>query len=134
MKGKVVRLIEKGLLAELPDGVDGFVPMSQLSQENMSKPAEHYQIDDVLELSVIEFNKESKKIVLSERKQGGKATAKEEKSDAEEAPVEDTVATEAADAVEDVVAEAPVEETAAEETPTEEPEAEADAESKEEEK
>ncbi len=68
VQGKVVRLIEKGLLAELPDGVDGFVPMSQLNQENMTKPADHYQIDDVLTLTVIEFNKENKKIVLSEKK------------------------------------------------------------------
>ncbi len=68
VEGKVVRLIEKGLLAELPDGVDGFVPMSQLAKENMTKPADHYQIDDVLTLTVIEFNKENKKIVLSEKK------------------------------------------------------------------
>jgi small subunit ribosomal protein S1 len=67
VQGKVVRLIEKGLLAELPDGVDGFVPMSQLAQDNMTKPADHYQIDDILTLTVIEFNKENKKIVLSEK-------------------------------------------------------------------
>ena len=67
VEGKVVRLIEKGLLAELPDGVDGFVPLSQLATDKISKPAEHYQIDDTLELTVIEFNKENKKIVLSER-------------------------------------------------------------------
>ncbi len=67
IQGKVVRLIEKGLLAELPEGVDGFVPMSQLAKENLGKPAEGYQIDDTLDLIVIEFNKENKKIVLSER-------------------------------------------------------------------
>ncbi len=67
IEGKVVRLIEKGLLAELPDGVDGFVPMSQLAKENLAKPADSYQIDDLLNLTVIEFNKENKKIVLSER-------------------------------------------------------------------
>jgi small subunit ribosomal protein S1 len=69
-EGKVVRLIEKGLIVELPDVVDGFVPMSQLSKENLSKPADGYQIDDVLELTVIEFNKENKKIVLSENASG----------------------------------------------------------------
>jgi len=69
VQGKVVRLIEKGLLAELPDGVDGFVPMSQLSKDNIAKPADHYQIDDMLDLTVIEFNKENKKIVLSEKPQ-----------------------------------------------------------------
>ncbi|HPG39866.1 MAG TPA: 30S ribosomal protein S1 [bacterium] len=67
IQGKVVRLIEKGLLAELPEGVDGFVPMSQLAKENLGKPADGYQIDDTLSLIVIEFNKENKKIVLSER-------------------------------------------------------------------
>ena len=67
IKGKVVRLIEKGLLAELPEGVDGFVPLSQLAKEKITKPADAYQIDDELELTVIEFNKENKKIVLSEK-------------------------------------------------------------------
>ena len=130
--GKVVRLIEKGLLAELPDGVDGFVPMSQLSQENMSKPAEHYQIDDELELAVIEFNKESKKIVLSERKLEGQPKTKE--SAAKETAAEETPAEEPKDAVaekatetaaseettEAVVEEAPVEEAPAEEAVAEE--------------
>ncbi len=66
-QAKVVRLIEKGLIVELPDGVDGFVPMSQLAKEKLTKPADGYQIDDVLTLSVLEFNKENKKIVLSEK-------------------------------------------------------------------
>jgi small subunit ribosomal protein S1 len=66
-EGKVVRLIEKGLIAELPDGVDGFVPMSQLAKGGLSKPADGYQIDDMIQLVVIEFNKENKKIVLSEK-------------------------------------------------------------------
>ena len=79
VEGKVVRLIEKGLLTELPDGVDGFVPMSQLAKEGISKPADGYQIDDVLKLTVIEFNKENKKIVLSEK--GAAAAGKAETAD-----------------------------------------------------
>jgi small subunit ribosomal protein S1 len=66
-EGKVVRLIEKGLIVELPEMVDGFVPLSQLDKEGLSKPADGYQIDDLLQLNVIEFNKENKKIVLSEK-------------------------------------------------------------------
>ncbi|MDZ7260801.1 MAG: 30S ribosomal protein S1, partial [candidate division KSB1 bacterium] len=64
--GKVVRLIEKGLIVELPEEVDGFVPLSHLEKQ-VSKPSDGYQVDDRLELRVIEFNKESKKIVLSEK-------------------------------------------------------------------
>ncbi|MBN1350279.1 30S ribosomal protein S1 [candidate division KSB1 bacterium] len=64
--GKIVRLIEKGIIVELPDEVDGFVPISHLAKQ-VNKPSDGYQVDDTLELRVIEFNKENKKIVLSER-------------------------------------------------------------------
>ena len=74
--GKVVRLIEKGVIVELPDEVDGFVPISHLAKQ-VNKPSDGYQIDDELELKVIEFNKENKKIVLSERlaQEGGDGEA-----------------------------------------------------------
>ena len=65
--GKIVRLIEKGVIAELPEQVDGFVPMSHLQKPNISKPADGYKVGDDLELCVIEFNKDAKKIVLSEK-------------------------------------------------------------------
>lgn len=63
--GKVVRIIEKGLIAELPDKVDGFVPTTQLSTAKIKNLAAHFPIDSELPLKVIEFDKESKKIVLS---------------------------------------------------------------------
>jgi len=66
-KGKIVRLIEKGVIAELPEIVDGFVPMSHLAKPNISKPSDGYKVGDDIELCVIEFNKEAKKIVLSEK-------------------------------------------------------------------
>ncbi len=92
VEAKVVRLIEKGLIAELPEGVDGFVPMSQLAKTGLSKPADGYQIDDPISLVVIEFNKENKKIVLSEKaavyadaKQKATAEAHEQQKAAEQA-------------------------------------------------
>ncbi|MBA4252006.1 MAG: 30S ribosomal protein S1 [Chlorobiaceae bacterium] len=65
VKGKVVRIIEKGLIAELPAGVDGFVPANFLSPSKIKNLALHFPIDEHLELKVIEFDKENKKIVLS---------------------------------------------------------------------
>ncbi|OQX87119.1 30S ribosomal protein S1 [candidate division KSB1 bacterium 4484_87] len=65
-KGKIVRLIEKGVIVELPDIVDGFVPLSHLAKPNLKKPSDGYKVDDELELCVLEFNKDAKKIVLSE--------------------------------------------------------------------
>ena len=76
-EGKVVRIIEKGLIAELPDQVDGFVPVTQLSTSKIKNIANHFPIDDVIPLKVLEFDKENKKIVLSA------ITALKEKSEAE---------------------------------------------------
>ena len=65
VEGKIVRIIEKGVIVELPMGVDGFVPLSQLSQTPVKNITESFKTGDVLPLKVIEFDKESKKIVLS---------------------------------------------------------------------
>lgn len=64
-EGKIVRIIEKGLIVELPLGVDGFVPASQLSTTPIKKIAEAFHVGDSLEMKIIEFDKDSKKIVLS---------------------------------------------------------------------
>jgi small subunit ribosomal protein S1 len=65
VEGKVVRIVEKGVIVELPLGVDGFVPLSQLSQTPVKNPAESFTPGMTLPLKVIEFEKDSKKIVLS---------------------------------------------------------------------
>jgi len=64
-EGKVVRIIEKGLIAELPEGVDGFVPGNQLSTSKLKNFATHFPVDDLIPVKVIEFDKSNKKIVLS---------------------------------------------------------------------
>lgn len=65
IEGKVVRLIEKGLIVELPSGVDGFVPASQLGHTPIKNINDSFKVGDTLPLQVIEFDKESKRIVLS---------------------------------------------------------------------
>ncbi|MBN1638608.1 MAG: 30S ribosomal protein S1 [Ignavibacteriales bacterium] len=64
-EGKVVRIIEKGLIVELPLGVDGFVPSTQLSPARIKNLSYCFPIGTQLELKVVEFDKENKKIVLS---------------------------------------------------------------------
>ena len=76
-EGKVVRIIEKGLIAELPEKVDGFVPTNQLATNKIKNIANHFPVDDIIPLKVIEFDKENKKIVLSA------VAALKEKSDQE---------------------------------------------------
>ena len=64
-EGKIERIIEKGVIVELPDGVDGFVPVSQLSFAPVRVISDYFKIGDRLPLRVVEFEKVSKKIVLS---------------------------------------------------------------------
>ncbi|HLF15309.1 MAG TPA: 30S ribosomal protein S1 [Bacteroidota bacterium] len=64
-EGKIVRIIEKGVIVELPTGVDGFVPASQLALSPVKQVADSFHVGDSLPLQVIEFDKDSKKIVLS---------------------------------------------------------------------
>jgi len=64
-EGKIVRIIEKGVIVELPMGVDGFVPVSQLAATQIKNIADSFHTGDTLMLKVIEFDKDNKKIVLS---------------------------------------------------------------------
>jgi small subunit ribosomal protein S1 len=64
--GKIIRLIEKGVIAEINEEVDGFVPLSHLAKK-VSRPSDGYKVGDDVQLCVIEFNKENKKIVCSEK-------------------------------------------------------------------
>jgi len=64
-QAKIVRIIEKGVIVELPLDVDGFVPTSHLSTAKIKNLSIHFPIDTQIDLEVIEFDKENKKIVLS---------------------------------------------------------------------
>lgn len=83
-KGKIVRMIDKGVIVELPLGVDAFVPLSHLDKEGIKKPAEAYKVGDELQLVVIQFNKEKKKIILSEKLAYKKAASEAETKIAKE--------------------------------------------------
>jgi small subunit ribosomal protein S1 len=63
--GKIIRFLDKGVVVELPGGIDGFVPASQLSFQTVRNPADSFKLDETLNLRVIEFDSENKKIVLS---------------------------------------------------------------------
>jgi len=62
---KIVKPIEKGLLVELPDIVDSFIPASQLSVPPIKNFGEYFLPGNILTAKVIEFDKNNKKIVLS---------------------------------------------------------------------
>ncbi len=66
-QGKIVRIIEKGVIVEFLDGVDAFIPISHLLPGQIQIKNIHsvFKEGDVLPLKVIEFDKERQKIILS---------------------------------------------------------------------
>jgi small subunit ribosomal protein S1 len=62
---KIVKPIEKGIIVELPDVVDSFIPASQLAVSTVRNFAELFKAGETLNAEVIEFDKSNKKIVLS---------------------------------------------------------------------
>jgi small subunit ribosomal protein S1 len=63
--GNIVRAIDRGLVVELDDEVEGFVPSNQLGKEGADKPAESFKEGTQIPLKVIEFDRPGRKIVLS---------------------------------------------------------------------
>ena len=63
-QGTIVGTSDKGVIVALPYGVEGFAPTRHIVKEDGSAA----KMDDTLDFKVIEFNKDSKKIVVSHTK------------------------------------------------------------------
>lgn len=63
--GKILRLLDRGVIVDLGEQVEGFVPTLHLGKPEISKPADAFNEGDELPLKVIEFDHPGKKIVLS---------------------------------------------------------------------
>ena len=60
-KGTITATNDKGATVTLPYGVEGFCPTRHLEKEDKSRA----RMDETLDFKVIEFNKDSKKIIVS---------------------------------------------------------------------
>ncbi|MBO4955102.1 MAG: 30S ribosomal protein S1 [Muribaculaceae bacterium] len=60
-EGTIVEMVEKGAVIALPYGVEGFATPKHLVKEDGTQA----QVDEKLNFKVIEFNKDSKRIILS---------------------------------------------------------------------
>jgi small subunit ribosomal protein S1 len=65
VKGKVVRLLDRGVIVDLEDGLEGFIPLSQLGIEGLRKPSDSFKPEDVLELKVTRVDTQAHRIILS---------------------------------------------------------------------
>ncbi|MDE6435932.1 MAG: 30S ribosomal protein S1 [Muribaculaceae bacterium] len=60
-EGTIIEMLDKGAVVALPYGVEGFATPKHLVKEDGS----HAKVDEKLNFKVIEFNKDSKRIILS---------------------------------------------------------------------
>ena len=88
---KIVNMMPFGAFAEIMDGVDGLIHISQIAQQKIGKPADVLELGQVVDAKIIAIDEEKQKISLSIR-----ALLDEAQADAEAMP-EDFVAEEAAE-------------------------------------
>ncbi|MFH1762396.1 MAG: 30S ribosomal protein S1, partial [bacterium] len=65
VNGIIVRLLDRGVIVELPENVEGFVANSHLGKPGLKKPSDSFKVGHELPLAVTEFDRENKKITLS---------------------------------------------------------------------
>ncbi len=109
---KIVSLMPFGAFAEIVDGVDGLIHISQIADHKIGKPADCLEVGQTVDAKIIDIDEENQKVSLSIR-----ALIEEAKAAEEAMPEDAEIAEEAAEAVETIEA---VEETAEVEAPVEE--------------
>ena len=67
VSGRVVQLLDRGVVVDLDNNIDGFVPLSQLGWETLESPDDILRTGDELPLRIIEVVSSSRRIVLSVR-------------------------------------------------------------------
>ncbi len=65
VEAKVVRPLERGVVVEVEDGVEGFIPVSHLGDRNIKQPELHFAEEDMIPAKVIKVDHEGRRIVLS---------------------------------------------------------------------
>ncbi len=64
---KIVNMMPFGAFAEIMDGVDGLIHISQIAQEKIGKPADVLELGQIVDAKIIAIDEENQKISLSIR-------------------------------------------------------------------
>jgi len=65
VKGKVIRLLDRGAVVELDDEIEGFIPNNKLTSENIRKASDVFKVGDELPSCVTEIDPANRKLNLS---------------------------------------------------------------------
>ena len=75
---KIVNMMPFGAFAEIVDGVDGLIHISQIAQTRIAKPADVLELGQVVDAKITEIDDEKKKVSLSIRVLLDEAATEEE--------------------------------------------------------
>ncbi len=92
---KIVNMMPFGAFAEIVDGVDGLIHISQIAQKRIAKPADELELGQVVDAKIIDIDDDNQKVSLSIRVLLDEAQAEEEAMPEDEAVVDEAVAEEA---------------------------------------
>jgi len=76
-EGQIIEMLDKGAIVALPYGVEGFATPKHLVKEDGTQA----QLNEKLQFKVIEFNKDSKRIILSHSRLNEDAAREEQKAE-----------------------------------------------------
>ena len=93
---KIVNMMPFGAFAEIVDGVDGLIHISQIAQKRIAKPADELELGQVVDAKIIDIDDDNQKVSLSIRvlldeAQAAAEAMPEDEAVAEDAPAEDVV-------------------------------------------
>jgi len=80
VKGKVVNIMPYGVFVEIDKGIEGLLHLSEVSwQKKMVNPQEMFKVGDIIEVQIINVDKDSKRISLSMKQLEGNPWLEAEK-------------------------------------------------------
>lgn len=65
--GKIVRIIDRGAFLEIREGVEAFLPISELSDDRILKVTNVVNVDDEVKVKVLNFNPENRRMLVSKK-------------------------------------------------------------------
>ncbi len=65
VKATISRLLDRGAVVDLPNGVEGFIPMSKLTTDSIKHPSEAFKAGDEVPAVVTEIDVAARKMTLS---------------------------------------------------------------------
>jgi small subunit ribosomal protein S1 len=65
VQAKILRMLDRGVVAEMPNGLEAFIPSSKLTTETIKHPSEAFKPDDTVPAIVTECDPAGRKMTLS---------------------------------------------------------------------